>query len=113
MSDPKGVLRDYLGQGRRHVLGILEGLSDEDLHRPILPSGWSCLGLVQHLALDVEQFWFRRVVAGEQLDSDAPVTENAWQVDPATPSAVVLDLYRCECERSDAVLAATDRKSVV
>lgn len=26
MSDPKGVLRDYLGQGRRHVLGILEGL---------------------------------------------------------------------------------------
>jgi len=108
VSDPKGVLRDYLGQGRRHVLGILEGLSDEDLRRPILPSGWSCLGLVQHLALDVEQFWFRRVVAGEQLDSDDPVTENAWQLDPGTPTAVVLDLYRRECERSDAVLAATD-----
>ena len=108
MSDPKGVLRDYLGQGRRHVLGILEGLSDEDLHRPILPSGWSCLGLVQHLALDVEQFWFRRVVAGEQLDSDDPVTENAWQLDPGKPTTVVLDLYRRECERSDAVLAATD-----
>jgi uncharacterized damage-inducible protein DinB len=102
------VLRDYLGQGRRHVLGILEGLSDEDLRRPILPSGWSCLGLVQHLALDVEQFWFRRVVAGEQLDSDDPVTENAWQLAPGTPAAVVLDLYRRECERSDAVLAATD-----
>jgi hypothetical protein len=40
MSDPKGVLRDYLDQGPRHVLGILEGLSDEDLRRPILPSGW-------------------------------------------------------------------------
>jgi uncharacterized damage-inducible protein DinB len=108
MSDPKGVLRDYLGQGRRHVLGILEGLSDEDLRRPLLPSGWSCLGLVQHLALDVEQFWFRRVVAGETLGSDDPVTENAWQPDPAVPAEVVLDLYRRECERSDEVLAATD-----
>jgi uncharacterized damage-inducible protein DinB len=108
VSDAKGVLRDYLRQGRRHVLGVLEGLSDEDLRRPILPSGWSCPGLVQHLALDVEQFWFRRVVAGEQLDSDDPVTENAWQLDPGATTAAVLDLYRRECERSDAVLAATD-----
>jgi catechol 2,3-dioxygenase-like lactoylglutathione lyase family enzyme len=50
---------------RDHVLGILEGLDEAALRRPVLPSGWTCLGLVQHLAVDVERFWFRDVVAGE------------------------------------------------
>jgi DNA ligase D-like protein (predicted 3'-phosphoesterase) len=31
----------------------------------VLPSGWTCRGLVQHLAVDIERFWFRGVVAGE------------------------------------------------
>ncbi|WP_373314677.1 mycothiol transferase [Streptomyces longispororuber] len=36
------------------------------MRRPVLPSGWTCLGLVHHLALDDEKFWFRAVAAGEQ-----------------------------------------------
>ena len=36
------------------MIRTLEGVSDAALRRPILPSGWSCLGLVKHLALDVE-----------------------------------------------------------
>jgi uncharacterized membrane protein YjdF len=47
------------------VLGAVEGLSDEALRRPVLPSGWSCLGMVQHLTLSVERLWFRAVVAGD------------------------------------------------
>ena len=54
-----------LDSQREHVLGILDGLDEASLRRPVLPSGWSCLGLVQHLAVDVERFWFRGVVAGE------------------------------------------------
>jgi hypothetical protein len=50
------TLRDYLDGQREHVLGILDGLSEEQLRRPVLPTGWSCLGLVRHLALDVELF---------------------------------------------------------
>ena len=46
----------YLSAQRKHVLGILEGLDEDALRRPVLPSGWTCLGLVQHLALDVERF---------------------------------------------------------
>ncbi len=60
------LLLSHLRVQRQHVLGILDGLAEDDLHRPLLPSGWSCLGLVQHLALDVERFWFRAVVAGER-----------------------------------------------
>jgi hypothetical protein len=104
----RDVLLAYLNSQRRHVIGILDGLSEEDLRRPILPTGWSCLGLVHHLALDDERFWFRAVVAGEQpvIDSLAG-TGNAWQA-PADMSAQdVFDLYRAEIERSNAVIAAT------
>jgi len=98
------LLLDYLGAQRAHVLGILDGLDDEALRRPVLPSGWSCLGLVQHLALDVEQFWFRRVVAGETL-SDGP--RDAWQVPATVSSADVLATYRRQCELADAVIRTT------
>ena len=57
MSDldvEKDVLRRFLEQQRKHVAGILDGLSEEDLRRPVLPSGWSCLGMVKHLALSDE-----------------------------------------------------------
>ncbi len=50
------TLLSYLGAQRDHVLGILEGLDEDVLRRPVLPSGWTCLGLVRHLALDVERF---------------------------------------------------------
>jgi Protein of unknown function (DUF664) len=64
MDNELAALRDYLDDQREHVLGILAGLSDEQLRQPVLPSGWSCLGLVHHLALDVEEFWFPGVIAG-------------------------------------------------
>jgi hypothetical protein len=97
----------YLGSQRRHVLGILDGLDDAALRRPVLPSGWTCLGMVQHLALDIERFWFRAVVAGEQaaIDelADAP---DAWRVAPDVPAQAVLDRYREETERAAAIVAA-------
>jgi Protein of unknown function (DUF664) len=47
--DPEAeLLRDFLDQQRNHVLGILEDLTDEQLRRPVLPSGWHCLGMVKH-----------------------------------------------------------------
>jgi hypothetical protein len=60
---------------------------------------------VQHLALDVERFWLRSVVAGE--DVDLPTGDEAWRVDPRTSAATVLDTYRAEAARSDAVITAT------
>ena len=78
-----GALLAALDAQRGHVLGILEGLPDEALRRTVLPSGWTCLGLVRHLALDVERFWFRAVVAGEQVDLETGA--DAWQVGPEMP----------------------------
>jgi hypothetical protein len=108
MKTERELLLSYLNVQRDHVLGILAGLDEEVLRRPVLPSGWSCLALVQHLALDVELFWFRAVAAGEQtaIDELAGI-ENAWQLDPDVPAAMVLDRYRQEIERANAIIAAT------
>jgi hypothetical protein len=103
--DERTALLRQLNAQRAHVLGILEGLPDEALRRPLLPSGWTCLGLVQHLALDVERFWFRSVVAGEQVD--LPDGDQGWRVADDVPADQVLDLYRDEARRADAVIEAT------
>jgi len=109
LSTESGALLSSLAAQRNHVLGILEGLSEEDLQRPMLPSQWSCAGLVHHLAIDVERFWFRAVVAGEPMPGDEP--DNAWEVPAELTAAAVLDLYRREIERADAIIAATSLDS--
>ncbi|HSZ40868.1 MAG TPA: DinB family protein [Trebonia sp.] len=96
------ALLEWLGDQRNHVLGVLTGLSEEDLRRPALPSGWTCLALVRHLSLDVERFWFRAVAAGEPLPL---VNDTGWQVPPGDSAESVLGLYRQEIAAADAVLA--------
>ena len=105
-TDEVALLRGTLDNQRLHVLGILEGLGEEDLRRPVLPSGWSCAGLVQHLVLDVEHWWFWRVVAGRPPDRGEDI-EDAWQLEGDITAAAVLDLYRTETERSNAIVAET------
>jgi hypothetical protein len=99
------VLMGFLDAEREHVLGILEGLSEEQLRRPVLPSGWNCLSMVKHLALDDEHYWFSCVVAGESFDSVAG--DNAWELAPGETVADIFALYRAEIARSNAIIAAT------
>jgi uncharacterized damage-inducible protein DinB len=105
----RAMLQTYLDDQRNHVLGILEGLDDEALRQPILPSGWSCLGMLHHLAHDVEHFWFRCVVAGE---ADAIVLlddiTNAWEVGPEITGAGMLAQYRQAIEQANAIFATAD-----
>jgi hypothetical protein len=68
MNEETRRLLDSLEQQRNHVRGILEGLTEEQLRRPILPSGWSALGMVNHLALDDEHYWFRCIADSESLN---------------------------------------------
>jgi hypothetical protein len=101
-------LLEALDEQRRHVLGVVQGLADEDLRRPALPSGWSCLGLINHLALDVEMFWFRAVIAGDRdAISDLETVGDAWQVGEDVPAREVIDRYRRETDRARAIIEAT------
>jgi uncharacterized damage-inducible protein DinB len=108
MDATKAALLQSLEAQRAHVLGSLDGLDAAALHRPVLPTGWNCLGLVQHLTFDVERFWFRVTMAGEDLgdqDDDSPAS--AWQVQPGASPDAVLGRYRHEAERANAIISAT------
>ncbi len=68
----------------------------------MLPSGWTCLGLIQHLTLDVERFWFRAVMAGEQVELHSG--DGGWRAADDMTAEAVLELYRDEAARADAVV---------
>ncbi|MGH3305349.1 MAG: DUF664 domain-containing protein [Streptosporangiaceae bacterium] len=104
VSKERAALLEWLGDQRQHVLVVLRGLPDEALRRPVLPSGWTCLGLVRHLAVDVERFWVRGVIAGQPIDFD---DSTGWETSPG-PAQAVFELYRQEIAAADAILATAD-----
>jgi hypothetical protein len=71
----------------------------------VLPSGWTCLRLVRHLALDVERLWFRSIVAGEP--AELCTGAEAWQAGDDTPPEEVFGLYRREIDLANAVIERT------
>jgi uncharacterized protein DUF664 len=96
----KTALVTFLRAQRAGVLAIVDGLDHEALTTAVLPSGWTPLGLIEHLG-HAERHWFEEVAVG----SARPLP---WDDDdPARPLDVVFEFYRVQCERSDAVLAAT------
>jgi hypothetical protein len=101
------VLINALEDQRRHVRGIVAGLSEEALRRPVLPSGWNCVGLVNHLALDVELFWFRAIMAGQPdaIEELGTIGDAAWQVDPDQTAHQILGDYGSQIAKADAILA--------
>jgi uncharacterized protein DUF664 len=110
MTGDTDVLIQYLDMQRSHVVGILEGAPDDDLRRPLLPSGWSCLGMVKHLALDVEHYWLQCIVDGASLDffSQPSLEDNgAWRVAPSETSTEIFALYREEWARSNEIIRST------
>ena len=103
-DDEKSTLLGFLRAQRESVLAILAGLGEEELTRQVLPSGWTALGMVEHLGC-AERHWFQEIVTGtaEPLpwpDDHRPLTT------PRRPE-VVFGFYREQCRRSDEVFAAT------
>jgi len=105
------ALLAFLAAQRAAVLSIVAGLTEQAWHRPVVPSGWTPAGLVDHLG-GAEWHWFQGVVAG-QHPGPAPGDEDQPPRDPAAafvcdlPSAEITGFYRDQCASSDAVLAVT------
>ena len=109
MSDEATVLVGLLDGQRSHVLGILEGLSNDDLRRSVLPSGWNCLAMLKHLSVD-EHYWFRCIVDGEPLSYFAEhglEGTGEWIVSVDETPESLFDRYREEITASNAIMART------
>src|SRR5262245_32169809 len=79
-SDPKADLHRYLRTARAALLWKLDGLSEYDIRRPLVPTGTNLLGLVKHVA-SVEAGYFGEVF-GRPFDEPFP-----WFDEDAEPNA--------------------------
>jgi uncharacterized damage-inducible protein DinB len=87
-SGERETLVRYLRDRRLTLEMKCAGLDAEAMaRRPMPPSNLSLLGLVRHLA-DVEQHWFRRVMAGEDAAAHYTSTDVAFDQATADPAAV-------------------------
>ena len=50
MADQEADLVRYLSTAREALMWKLEGLGEDDVRRPLMPTGTSLLGLVKHVA---------------------------------------------------------------
>ncbi|MHB1989096.1 MAG: mycothiol transferase [Acidimicrobiales bacterium] len=105
-SDERQVLLRYLQGQRERIFEAVEGVAVNELRRPVLPSQWTCLGLVNHLSLDVERFWFQAVIAGDQaaVEDVLGSSDNAWDGGTEDSAEAVLEGYRRNIERADAII---------
>ena len=63
---------------------------------------------MNHLSLDVEHFWFQAIIAGDQTAVDVVLgsSDNAWEVGAEDSVEAVLEGYRSNIERADAVISS-------
>jgi uncharacterized damage-inducible protein DinB len=66
LGDLKQILLEQLSYYRATLLAKLDGLSDDQLRKSIVPSGWSPLGLLKHMVY-VERRWMQWGFEAEQI----------------------------------------------
>jgi hypothetical protein len=106
MTWEQELLVERLRGRREHIFEQLEGLSETELRRAVLPSGWTCLGLVRHLTLSDERYWFETVVAGGELNYWPEGPNADWKVSADESSEDVLAAYRDASAASDVIIAS-------
>ena len=108
-ADEKTSLQVSLDRHRDVVVWKLEGLSDEQLRRPMTPSGTSLLGLVKHLAA-VEYAWFCDTFdrPTEPLPFDDNDPDADLRVRPDETAEEILAFYGRARAAADAVIAELD-----
>jgi hypothetical protein len=94
------LLRE-LDHGRDHVLRTVEGLSEQELDRVVIASGWTPRSMLNHLRYDAEIFWIQAVLGGDRKAIDRIC--NGWEA-PAQPGPDLLEGYRTEIARSNGLL---------
>jgi uncharacterized damage-inducible protein DinB len=109
-TSEKAVLHRYLRSGREAILWKLEGLSEYDLRRPLVPTGTNLLGLVKHLAGTEAGYFgatFDRPFPESMpwIEDTAEPNEDMWATADESPESIIA-LYLRVNEHSDATIDA-------
>lgn len=110
LGEPGELLSAYLDYYRATVLSKLDGLSEAELRTSRLPSGWTPLELLKHLAY-VERRWLRWGFTAEEMDErtawgDDDPESGRWLVRADESAAEVRALFDAQCVRSREIVAA-------
>lgn len=105
----KADLHRYLKSAREAVLWKLEGLSEYDVRRPLVPTGNNLLGLVKHLA--AMEFAYFGATFGRPSPDELPYDFEAdphsdWVAETGESRGFVTGLYQKAWEHSDATIEA-------
>jgi uncharacterized damage-inducible protein DinB len=108
-SDPKADLHRYLQDAREALLWKLDGLSEFDIRRPMVPTGTNLLGLIKHVAgVELGYFGdtFGRPFAERLpwLEDDAEPNADMWAT-AAESREQITGLYRRAWAHSDATIS--------
>ncbi len=104
-ADPRVLFASYLDFYRRTAERKVAALPPEFLRTSSLPSGWTPLELLSHLA-HMERRWFVWGFLGEQVPEPwGEVRDGRWHVAPGVGLPDVLDLLHGVAARTTALLA--------
>ena len=112
----KADLHRYLQRGRDALLWKLDGLSEYDIRRPLVPTGTNLLGLVKHVA-GVELGYFGDVFGRPSaeplpwLAEDAEPNADMWAT-PDQSREEIVALYHRAWAHSDATIEALSLDAV-
>jgi uncharacterized damage-inducible protein DinB len=108
-ASEKDMLSAWLEYHRATMLRKVDGGSDEDLRRPMVPSGTNLLSLVKHVGW-VECYWFQMNFAGREVEN--PWTEDDpdadFRVEPHETTDDVLRFYREQCATNRAIVESAE-----
>lgn len=112
VTSMKETLLRYIQRGRDALVWKLEGASEYDIRRPMVPSGTNLLGLVKHVAA-VEAGYFGDVFGRpfpehlEWADEDAEPLADMWATADESRDEII-DLYHRVWKHADETIALTE-----
>lgn len=104
----------FVDEHRAMLAASLEGLTEEEARRSLVPSSTTLLGLVKH-ATFVEQVWFDEAVTGRSRAEIgiAATPDESFVLTPQDSIASVLAGYQAACAASRAAIAPLGLDDVV
>jgi hypothetical protein len=105
VGDERTQLQAFLDDNRDEVAGLLDGITEEQAFRRLVPSLTSLASIVKHCAF-VERVWFQATLAGRSR-ADMGLPEDAaesWVLADEDTVASLLAGFRAACRESDAIV---------
>ena len=107
LDDPKELLLSFLDYDRSVIIRQIDGLTDAELRASRLPSGWSPLELLKHLAY-MERRWMCWGFRAEQLPDPHGDEDQAgrWPAGPGDTAGSLIAALHAAGEQTRAIASA-------